>query len=161
MISFLVAMDENRVIGLNNDMPWHLPADLAYFKKMTTGHTIVMGRKTYESIGRALPNRKNVILTRDQKFTAENCIVIHSIDEALAIMDNNDEEYFVIGGTEIFQQFFPYADRLYITQINEKFEGDTYFPPFDSKEWKVVSREQGIKNEKNPYDYEFLIYEKI
>ncbi len=161
MISFLVAMDENRVIGLNNDMPWHLPADLAYFKKTTTGHTIIMGRKTYESIGRPLPNRKNVILTRDQNYKAENCIVIHSVDEALALMNDNDEEYFVIGGTEIFQQLLPYADRLYITHIYETFAGDTYFPPFDSEEWKIVSREQGIRNEKNPYDYEFLIYEKV
>lgn len=161
MISYLVAMDRNRVIGKDNDLPWSLPADLAYFKKKTTGHTIVMGRKTYESIGRPLPNRKNVILTRDKNYSVANCTVIHSIEEALSLMRQENDEYFVIGGSDLFIQFLPYVERMYITLLDEEFEGDTFFPNVDMSEWKLISKEKGKKDENNHYDYEFLVYDKL
>ena len=114
MISFLVAMDQNGLIGRDNDLPWRLPADLAYFKKLTTGHTIIMGRKTYESIGRPLPERKNIVITRDAHYQAQGCVIVCSVAEALAHVKEEDN-VFVIGGAEIFKAFYPYAERLYIT----------------------------------------------
>jgi dihydrofolate reductase len=161
MISLLVAMDKNQLIGKDNDLPWRLPADLAYFKRVTMGHPIIMGRKTYDSIGRPLPGRENIIVTRDTSYEAEGCKVIHSIEEIVKMNEQTDQELFVIGGAEIFKEILPHSDRLYITEINEVFDGDTYFPAFDKAEWKVISKEQGIKDEKNPYDYTFLVYEKI
>nr|WP_209125037.1 dihydrofolate reductase [Alkalihalobacillus sp. BA299] len=160
MISFLVAMDKNRVIGKDNDLPWRLPADLAYFKKVTMGHPIVMGRKTYESIGRPLPGRENIIITRNQNYSAEGCTVLHSLDDVKKVIDDSTKEVFIIGGAEIFKEAFPIADKLYITHIDEAFEGDTYFPAFSDQEWKEVSREKGVKDEKNPYDYYFSVYER-
>lgn len=161
MISFIWAMDKHRVIGKNNQLPWHLPEDLKFFKRVTMGHPIIMGRKTFESIGRPLPGRKNIIVTRNREYTNENCEVMYDVESLLAFCrQNSDEEYFVIGGAEIFQQLFPYVDRLYITKIDEAFEGDTYFPAIDLDDWQLSSQEKGIKDEKNPYDYEFLIYEK-
>ncbi|MFA8439526.1 dihydrofolate reductase [Pueribacillus sp. YX66] len=161
MISFLVAMDRNRVIGKDNDLPWKLPADLAYFKKLTTGHTVVMGRKTYESIGRPLPNRQNVILTRDKQYTAENCVVIHSVEEALELMNKKEDKYFIIGGSDLFEQFLPYVDRMYITFIDETFEGDTFFPEVDMSNWKLVLKQKGKKDEKNRYEHSFLVYDRL
>lgn len=159
MISFLFAMGKNRVIGKDNQLPWHLPADLAYFKKKTMGHTIVMGRKTYESIGKPLPGRKNVVMTRDIRYEADGCLVVHSIDETRQLF-HTDEEVFVIGGAKLFEALYSYADRLYVTYINEHFEGDAFFREIDDLEWKRISVEQGIKNEKNPYDYSFIVYER-
>jgi len=161
MISLLVAMDKNQLIGKDNDLPWRLPADLAYFKKVTMGHPIIMGRKTYDSIGRPLPGRENIIVTRDTSYKAEGCKVIHSIEEIVKMNQQTDQELFVIGGAEIFKEILPHSDRLYITEINEEFEGDTYFPAFNKTEWTVISEEKGIKDEKNPYDYTFLVYERI
>lgn len=158
MISIIFAMDRNRLIGKNNSLPWHLPGDLAYFKKVTLGHAVIMGRKTYESIGRPLPGRRNVIVTRNQDYTADGCTICRSIGEALDLC--SDEEAFVIGGADIYSKFLPYADRLYITLIDQEFEGDTYFPEIDYSVWKLVSRTMGEKNEKNPYTYSFLVYEK-
>lgn len=159
MISFLLAMDKNRVIGKNNDLPWRLPADLAYFKKTTMGHPVVMGRKTHESIGKALPGRKNVVMTQDSGYMAEGCEIVHSVDKAISLFPP-DKEVFVIGGAQLFEAFFPFADRLYVTYIDEAFKGDTFFPEIDETEWKKVSSKKGDKNEKNPYDYFFIIYEK-
>ncbi|MDR4888608.1 dihydrofolate reductase [Fredinandcohnia sp. QZ13] len=161
MISLLLAMDKNQLIGKDNDLPWRLPADLAYFKRVTMGHPIIMGRKTYDSIGRPLPGRENIIVTRDTSYKAEGCKVIHSIDEIVKMSEETEQELFVIGGAEIFKEILPYSDRLYITEIDEEFEGDTYFPAFDKAEWQVISKEKGIKDEKNPYEYTFLVYEKI
>ncbi|MFY4776836.1 dihydrofolate reductase [Metabacillus sp. RGM 3146] len=160
MISFLLAMDKNRLIGKDNDLPWRLPADLAYFKKVTMGHKIVMGRKTFESMGRPLPGRDNIILTRDPSFEQEGAEVIHSAEAFLKQVQESEEEIFVIGGAEIFKWFLPYCERMYITEIGEEFEGDRYFPEVDEGEWEVNSRIKGIKDEKNPYDYEFLIYNR-
>jgi dihydrofolate reductase len=153
------AMDKNRVIGKDNQLPWHLPEDLKFFKRTTMGHPIAMGRKTFESIGKPLPGRENVIITRNQNYEQEGCKILHSIEELLHYSQTQNE-LFIIGGAEIFREALPYADRLYLTQINHSFDGDTFFPSFDRNEWKLVSKEKGIKNEQNPYDYEFQIYEK-
>ncbi len=159
MIAFILAMDRNRVIGKDNQLPWHLPGELAYFKKVTTGHTIVMGRKTYESIGRPLPNRRNVILTRNEEYKAEGCEVIHAREEALALCQH-DDECFVIGGSELFSLFWNDARRLYVTYIDEEFEGDTYFPEIDQDVWKLVSSKEGLVDEKNRHRHEFRVYER-
>lgn len=160
MISFVVAMDKNRVIGKNNDLPWHLPEDLKFFKRVTMGHPIIMGRKTHESIGRALPGRENIIVTRDRKYVSEGCTVLHSINEVKDRARDTDEEIFVIGGSEIFKELFPIADRLYITYIDEEFEGDTFFPIFSENDWELISNERGIKDKENPYTYSFRVYDK-
>ncbi|WLD91550.1 dihydrofolate reductase [Alkalihalobacillus sp. AL-G] len=157
MISLLVAVGKNQVMGKDNDLPWHLPEDLKWFKKVSMGHTIIMGRKTYESIGKPLPGRKNVIVTTNKSYEAEGCIVTHSIDEAL---EQNGEEQIVIGGAQIFEQVLPKTDRIYFTYIDADFDGDTYFPEIDESDWKVSSKEKGIKNEKNPYDYYFIVYDR-
>ncbi|MED1600041.1 dihydrofolate reductase [Alkalihalophilus marmarensis] len=159
MISYIVAMDNKRTIGANNDLPWHLPADLAHFKRVTSGHTIVMGRKTYESIGRPLPKRRNVILTRNKDFNAEGCEVVHQLEEVLDIA-KQEEECFIIGGAELFKLFWNDTDRLYITHIDETFEGDTYFPEIKESEWEKVSDEAGTVDEKNRYPHTFCTYER-
>lgn len=158
MISFVVAMDENRAIGKDNDLPWYLPNDLKHFKKTTMGKPIVMGRKTYESIGKPLPGRENIVVTRDESYKAEGTTIVHSVDEVLKI---NAEEICVIGGSEIFKQFLPVADRLYITEIHHTFDADTYFPELNDDEWKEVSRTAGIVDEKNKYPHDFVVHEKI
>lgn len=160
MISFIVAMDRNRVIGRDNQLPWHLPEDLKFFKRTTMGHTIAMGRKTHESIGRVLPGRENIVITRRPGYQSEGCTIFTSVEDFAVYSREQKNEIFVIGGAEIFKETFPYADRLYITYIDEVFEGDTYFPEFPLKEWELVSCQQGIKDEKNPYDYEFRIYQR-
>ncbi|MBU8968780.1 type 3 dihydrofolate reductase [Bacillus altitudinis] len=159
MISMIVATGKDRVIGKDNQMPWHLPADLAYFKKVTSGHSIVMGRKTFESIGRALPNRRNIVLTTSSSFQAEGCEVFHSIDDILTIA-KTEEELLIIGGSKLYEEMMPYADRLYITHIHHSFEGDRFFPYYDEDHWTVVSREKGHRDEKNPYNYEFVVYDR-
>ncbi|WP_226530521.1 dihydrofolate reductase [Metabacillus niabensis] len=161
MISLIVAMDKYRLIGRDNQLPWHLPQDLAYFKKVTMNHKIIMGRKTFESIGRPLPGRENIIVTRDSTYSQEGCTILHSIDEILELSSRSDEELFVIGGAEIFKEILPVSDRLYITEIDDEFEGDTYFPDRKETEWKKISVEKGTKDAKNPYDFEFVVYEKI
>lgn len=160
MISFIVAMDENRVIGKENQLPWHLPEDLKFFKRVTMGHPIAMGRKTHESIGRVLPGRENIVITRQADYQSEDCTVFSSVEEFVKVSQRQNDEIFVIGGAEIFNETFPHADRLYITLIHEEFAGDTFFPDFDSSEWELVSNEKGIRDNKNPYDYEFRIYDK-
>lgn len=160
MISFIVAMDVNRVIGSNNQLPWHLPEDLKFFKRVTMGHPIAMGRKTHESIGRVLPGRENIIITRQSGYASEGCTVFNSVEDFIQYCREQDDEVFVIGGAEIFKETFPYADRLYITLIHEDFAGDTFFPEYDSNQWELLSSEKGVKDERNPYDYEFRIYDR-
>lgn len=161
MISLLLAMDKNHVIGYQNDMPWHLPKDLKFFRETTTGHTVIMGRKTYESIGKPLPNRKNIVLTRSETNFPEGVEVMNDIE---AIYELNaqqpDEEIFIIGGGKIYEQVMPHADRMYITEIDAAFDGDTFFPKFSEKEWTLTNKVKGEKNEKNPYDYYFLQYDR-
>ncbi|KZE67743.1 dihydrofolate reductase [Fictibacillus phosphorivorans] len=158
MISFVVAMDENRAIGKDNDLPWYLPNDLKHFKNVTMGKPIVMGRKTYESIGKPLPGRENIVVTRDDNYQASGTTVVHSVDEVLNL---DAEELCVIGGTEIFKLFMPVADRLYVTEIHDTFDADTYFPEINRNEWHEVSRKPGIVDEKNKYPHDFVVFEKI
>ncbi|KON87516.1 dihydrofolate reductase [Sporosarcina globispora] len=160
MISLMWAMDENRVIGKDNKLPWHLPEDLKFFKRTTMGHPIAMGRKTWDSIGRPLPGRENIVITRNESFSCEGCTVLNSIDELQKYSGEKEDEIFVIGGAEIFKAILPAADRLYLTMIYDQFEGDTYFPEVDMSEWDLLSREKGTRDEKNPYDFEFLIYKR-
>lgn len=161
VISAILAMSENRVIGLDNQLPWHLPADLKHFKTLTTGHPIIMGRKTYQAIGKALPNRTNIILTRDATFTAPDCIVTTSAEEALeSAKEIETVEIFIIGGAEIYKIFFPYIQRIYLTQIHQQFEGDTYFQALNPNEWREVARADHVADEKNPYAYSFVALER-
>lgn len=159
MLSIIVAYDKNNVIGKDNQLPWHLPNDLAYFKKVTTGKTVVMGRKTFESIGKALPNRRNIVLTTDEKLLYKDAILVHSINDILSL-DKLNEEVFIIGGETLFKQMLPYVQKVYVTFIDEEFEGDTYFPEIENNNWKRASNIKGEKNNKNPYNYFFQIYEK-
>lgn len=159
-ISLLLAMDRNNGIGLGNKMPWRLPADLAYFKALTLGHTIVMGRRTFESVGsKPLPGRRNVVLTRDSSFRAEGCETAHSLEEALQRYAG-EEELFIVGGGEIYAKSMPYADKLYITVIDHEFEVDTHFPQVNEAEWRIASEKPGVRDERNPYDYVFRVYER-
>ncbi|QGH34734.1 dihydrofolate reductase [Gracilibacillus salitolerans] len=161
MISLLFAMGKNRVIGKDNTLPWHLPNDLKFFKELTTSHAIIMGRKTFESMNGPLPNRDNIVLTTNKEFEHEQCKVIHSVD-AIKEMDkaNPEKEWFVIGGEEIFKQVLDFADRIYMTYIDEEFEGDTFFPVFDGHKWPITKKEKGKKDEKNRYDYYFIQYDR-
>jgi len=161
MISFLWAEDENGLIGNKNRLPWHLPEDLKYFKETTMGHPVVMGRKTFESIGKPLPGRTNLILTRDKDYRADDCLVFHSKPALLEWAERYGSEVFITGGSDIFRLFLPDADRLYMTKIHHRFEGDTYFPDLNWREWRLISSKKGPKNERNPYDYEFRIYERV
>ena len=158
-ISLIVAMDKNRVIGKDNDLPWKLPKEFEYVKKTTMGHTLIMGRKNFESIGRVLPGRKNVILTRDKDFSFEGCVTVHSIEEVFEEC-KNDEEIFIFGGEQIYQMFLPYVQKMYITKIDYAFEGDTFFPEVDYEKWNKVSKVKGTTDEKNPYLYNFYVYKK-
>ncbi|MBT2598509.1 MULTISPECIES: dihydrofolate reductase [unclassified Oceanobacillus] len=161
MISLLLAMDRNHVIGVNNQLPWHLPKDLRFFKEKTTGNTIIMGRKTFESMGGALSNRKNIVLTKRTDVQYENVKIIHHIDKIKKWnMENPKEEYFIIGGANLFKQVMDIADRMYITLIDDSFTGDTFFPEFNKEDWIVSSEIKGEKDEKNPYDYYFIQYDR-
>jgi len=159
ILSMIVAHADNRVIGKDNDMPWHLPADLAYFKKTTLGKPIIMGRKTYESIGRPLPGRKNIVISRDGSYQAEGVDVVGSVDAALALV-NDVEEVMVIGGGAIYKHCLPAANRLYITHIDADIKGDTYFPQYDLKEWQLIASELRESDEKNAYKLNFCVYQR-
>lgn len=157
MLSIIVAIAKNNVIGKDNKLIWHLPEDLKRFKKITTGHTIIMGRKTFESLGRVLPNRKHIVLCNDAQLNIddENVEIINSVDK-LEKYENSENENFVIGGASIYKLLLPKTNKLYITRINQEFEGDVYFPEINESEWKIVEQEKGIKDENNPYDYEYI-----
>jgi dihydrofolate reductase len=155
-ISFILAMDRNRGIGMNNNLPWHLPADMANVKKLTLGHTLIMGRKTFESLRRPLPGRTNVILTQNPTYQAPGCIIIHTVEEALTRF--KAEELFIFGGAEVYKLFMPYVDKMYVTYIDEAFQADTFFPEIDMQDWMLIMNEQGIVDEKNPYTYYFQQY---
>ncbi len=157
MISIIAAMAENRVIGVHNTLPWRLPADLKHFRKLTTGHHVIMGRRNYESIGKPLPDRTNIVITHNPNYRAPGCLVVHSIEEALAIA-NSDPEIFVIGGAEIYRQALDSADRLYLTLVHAHVDGDTYFPEFNGSHWQEVGRERHEADERNRYAYTFLVY---
>ena len=156
MIKIIVAISKNRVIGDSNKLIWNLPSDLKRFKEITTGHPIVMGRKTFESIGRPLPNRRNIIITRDEKYEVEGCEVVNSIEEALLLTGN---DCFIIGGGEIYKQTLHIAEQIYMTIVDEEFLGDTQFPELTNS-WYVSKKEDFLSDDKNPYNYSFILYEK-
>ena len=160
-ISCVVAVANNRVIGKDNDIPWNLPADIKYFKKRTSGHHILMGRNCYESIGRPLPKRTNVIITRDPYYRVSNCIVTHSIEEALGIAyDNGETEAMIIGGGTIYNQTQDLWDRLYLTEVDINVDGDIFFPDIDFAQWELESEESHLPDEKNEFPYTFKIYNR-
>ena len=162
MLSIVVAKAKNNIIGKDNKIIWHLPEDLKHFKKITTGHTIIMGRKTFQSLGRVLPNRKHIIFSNNPSFNVngENVKVVHSLLEIQDLIEGK-EEAFVIGGAMIYNFLMPYVKKMYVTEIEKDFEGDTFFPKIDNNIWKEISREKGIKDEKNNLDYYFITYERI
>ncbi|MBP3595987.1 MAG: dihydrofolate reductase [Clostridia bacterium] len=162
MLSIIVAIANNNVIGKDNTLIWHLPEDLKRFKKLTTGHTIIMGRKTFESLGRILPNRKHIVLSTNKEYTIdnENVEVVYNISD-LEKYQNDLEEHFVIGGAKIYSLLMPFVEKMYITKINENFEGDVYFPNINKNEWKEVFKEKGKRDEKNDFDYEYINYERL
>lgn len=164
-LSVIVAAAENGVIGRDNALPWHLPEDLAYFRRVTMGKPLIMGRRTFESIGRPLPGRTNIVISRNPRFTAEGIRVVASLDDALqlardiALADGVDE-LLVIGGAEIYAQAIPRADRLYLTMVHAVVEGDAFLPPIDWREWREAGRERHRGSGDNPHDYSFLVYER-
>jgi dihydrofolate reductase len=161
-LSFVVAMDSNRLIGAHDGLPWRLPDDMKFFKAITMGKPVIMGRKTYESIPaafRPLTGRKNIIVTGDKTYQAEGCIVAHSIEEALAAA-GEVAEIIVGGGAEVYRQLLPQADRIYLTLVEGQFKGDVYFPQFDMREWREVAREIHEPDERHPYRFNWIILER-
>jgi dihydrofolate reductase len=161
IISAIVAYANHYVIGKDNDIPWYLPEDLKWFKKNTLNHTVIMGRKCFESIGRPLPKRNNIIITRDMFYLSNGCYIAHGIAEALEMAEEMGEtEAFIIGGGEIYRQSIDFYDKIYLTKVHADIEGDTFFPAIDFNEWQLIFEGAHTKDEKNPYDYTFMIYEK-
>lgn len=158
-ISLIWAMDRNGLVGKGNDLPWRLPNDMNFFKQQTRGKTVVMGRKTWESLRiKPLPQRRNIVLTGDRSYEAEGAEVVHSVEEALDIAQDGD--LMIIGGGSVYGQFIPHADRLLVTRIDEEFEGDVHFPSVDWSGFALVEEIPGIRDEKNLYDHRFMIYER-
>ena len=155
-------MSENRVIGDNNQLPWHLPADLKHFKTLTEGHPVLMGRKTHEAIGIPLPNRTNIIITHNADYQAPGCLVVTSLEKAMACTATlSSPEIFIIGGAQVYQQFLPQIERIYLTIVHEEFDGDVYFPEMDTAAWQEIERTRHEADEKNAFAYSFLILDKV
>lgn len=165
----IAAVAENRVIGINNKLPWHLPGDLQYFKSVTMGKPLVMGRKTFESLGKPLPGRPHIIITRDKNYNIDdfqNCYVVHDLEEVLLAAENLAlanacDEIVVIGGAEVYDLMLPKAECLYLTEVHAKVEGDTYFPDHEKAQWREVGRELFQASGSNPYDYSFVVFTRI
>lgn len=157
-IRLIVAMDENNLIGKDNKIPWHLPQDLKFVKEVTTGHTIVMGRKNYESIGRPLPGRRNIVISRNPEYSAPGCEVFTSVEDVLKATEQ-DEAVYIFGGTEIYKLFIPYCEMMIVTRIHHTFEGDTYFPEIDWNLWDEINYRRGDTNA--PYSYETFFYGRV
>ena len=160
IVSLVAAMSENRVIGRGGKLPWHLPKDLKFFKKLTVDHTVIMGRKTFDEIKRPLDNRRNVVITRNHAFQPHGVTVVPSLDEALAL-GATEEEVFVIGGGTVFRLALPRADRLYLTVVHAQVEGDTWFPEFDKDAWVLESDERHEADDKHAYAFSFRTYRRI
>ncbi len=162
MLSIVVAKAKNNIIGRENKIVWKLPADLQHFKELTTGHTIIMGRKTFESLGRVLPNRKHIVFSQnpDFKVTDENVQVVHSMLEIQEYIED-EKENFVIGGAMIYNLLMPHVTKMYVTEIDEEFEGDAFFPRINTEIWQETNREKGLKNQENNLDYDYVTYEKM
>jgi dihydrofolate reductase len=165
IISLIVAVSENNVIGRNNDLPWHLPADMKFFKDTTMGHCVVMGRKNFQSIPdkyRPLSGRTNIVVTRQKDFTGEGVMIVHSIEDAIEYAGKkNETECFIIGGGEIFSQSIKYCDKIYLTRIHHVIEGDVFFPELNKNEWRQISRVDLAADEKHKYPFSFLVYKRV
>ena len=164
-LSLMVAKASNRVIGRNNKLPWYLPNDLKYFKQVTFGKPVIMGRKTWDSLGKPLPGRTNIVITRQTDFQAEGAQVVATLDEAVTLAENvafieGQDEAVVMGGAEIYALALPKTDRLYLTEVHAEVDGDTWFPEYDTSEWKEIGREDFPAEGPNPYDYSFVVYER-
>ena len=159
-LTLIAAMAKNRVIGKDNDLIWHFPEDLKHFKSLTSGHHVIMGRKTFESVGRPLPKRVNIIITRQKDYLAEGCKIAGSLEEALAMVKNDDQP-FIVGGAEIYKQSLDFANTIELTLIEAEYEGDTFFPEFDPSIWKLARGEKKEADDKHAHPYEFLTYKKI
>lgn len=156
--SIYVAISQNGVIGKKNDLPWRLPSDLARFRQTTTGHPIIMGRKTHESIGRPLPNRTNIVITRDKDYKADGCIVVGSLEGAIKKAGGSDE-IFIIGGSTIYEQALPFTDKIYLTRVKANVDGDVFFN-LDESGWTQISSEPHLANGEDQYDYDFVVLER-
>lgn len=160
MISMIVAVSSNSVIGRDGDLPWHMPADLKRFKRLTMGHHLIIGRRTWDEVGAPLPGRIMVVVTRDTEFRVDGATVVHSLDEALQVVEG-DDEVFIAGGGEIYRQALPLADRVYLTRVHAEIDGDTTFPELEEEEWRLVDREDHGSDDRNPYPYSFLTYDRV
>jgi|SRR6266850_4336027 len=164
IISFIAALSKNRVIGKKNDLPWHLPDDMKYFMQTTKAHYVIMGRKNYDSIPekfRPLPNRTNVVVTRQKNFKATGCVVVHSLEDGIEqARKGNEQEVFIIGGAEIFEHGFRFSQRLYLTEIDAEVDGDTYFPEWNAAEWREISRRHHTADARHAFDFDFAVYER-
>ena len=159
MISLIVAASTNNAIGIRGDLPWRLSGDLKRFKAVTMGKPIIMGRKTWDSIGRPLPGRQNIVITRQPGFSAEGCDVVASVAEAVALAGDVDE-VMVIGGSQIYELALPSADRIYLTRVHAQLDGDAFFPEVDESQWRLISEERQVADERNDFDYTFRIYDR-
>jgi dihydrofolate reductase len=159
MITLIAAAAENNALGKDNDLLWHLPEDFKRFKQITSGHYIIMGRKTFESFPKPLPNRTHIIITRQKEYLADGCLVVHSLEEALEISPQN-EEVFIIGGAQIYKQALPFADKIDLTRVHIELDADAFFPEFNTSEWNLVFSEKHFKDEKHQFDFTFETYIK-
>jgi dihydrofolate reductase len=159
MISLIVAVSTNNAIGIRGDLPWRLSDDLKRFKAVTMGKPIIMGRKTWDSIGRPLPGRQNIVITRQPEFSAEGCDVVASVAEAVALAGDVDE-VMVIGGSQIYELALPWAERIYLTRVHAQVDGDAFFPEVDESQWRLISEERQVADERNDFDYSFRIYDR-
>lgn len=159
MISLIAAMANDHSIGIDNRMPWHLPADLKHFKSVTLNKPVIMGRRTFESLGRALPQRTNIVITTQKDFIAPGCLIVHDLNDAIKAAGNADE-IMIIGGGKLYQETLKIADRMYLTFIDLDTKGDTFFPKYKEDEWQEISREVHQKDALNPYDYAFVVLER-
>ncbi|MCP5213781.1 MAG: dihydrofolate reductase [Pseudomonadales bacterium] len=165
-LALIVAMAENRVIGINNNLPWHLSNDLRYFKAITMGKPVILGRKTHQSIGKPLPGRTNIVISTDAGADFEGCSVVSSVEEALELAENialidGSSEAIVMGGAQIYELCLPFVDRIYLTEVHAHVRGDTYFPKFDRSEWQEVGREDFDPEGDNPYEYSFVVLDRL
>lgn len=160
MITIIAAVAENNALGKDNQLIWHLPADLKRFKKVTSKHHVIMGRKTYESLGKPLPNRTNIIITHNNNFKAENCVIVNSLQQAIEA-SKEDDNPFILGGAEIYKQAIKIADKLDLTFVHHQFNADVFFPEIDKNVWKETSREDFKADDKNKYDFSFVTYLRV
>jgi dihydrofolate reductase len=159
-LTIIAAMSENRVIGRDNDLAWHLPDDLKRFKELTRGHHVIMGRKTFESVGKPLPGRTNIIVTNQKDYKAPGCIIVHTLKEAIQKAENDSQPY-IIGGGKIYDQALPLCDTIELTHIHAHVEGDTYFPEVDTNKWQIVAKESHPADDKHEFAFDFLTYHRI